>query len=102
MNIDERVKIDELVKVYGDFLTDRQREIIDMYVDNNLSLSEVSEELNITRQAVKDALDKAVDTLNQLEQKVKFIDKKQKILDIINTNAISDEIKGQILKILEE
>ena len=40
-------------------LTERQQLILEMYVDNNLSLAEVSVELGISRQAVKDALDNA-------------------------------------------
>ena len=47
MNIEERVKIAVLVKYYGKLLTAKQRDIVEMYIDNNLSLAEVSEELNI-------------------------------------------------------
>ena len=63
MNIEERVQIAILSKYYGGMLTERQQDILKMYVDNNLSLAEVSEELGISRQAVKDALDNAMSTL---------------------------------------
>ena len=67
MNINERVEFAILNKYYGKLLTDRQQSIISMYVDNNLSLAEVSEELKISRQAVKDSLDKSLEMLKNLE-----------------------------------
>ena len=70
MNIEERVQIAILSKYYGKMLTERQQNIMKMYVDNNLSLSEVSEELNISRQAVKDSLDNAMATLKNMEEKL--------------------------------
>ncbi len=102
MDIEERVKINKLVKVYGEFLTPRQREIISMYVDNNLSLAEVSDELSITRQAVKDALDKSIESLDALEKKVGAVEKEQKILNILNSGNDLGAIKAEILAILEE
>ena len=70
MNIEERVQIAILSKYYGKMLTERQQDILKMYVDNNLSLAEVSEELGISRQAVKDALDNSMLTLKQTEEKL--------------------------------
>ena len=43
MNIDERVEIAILTKYYGNLLTEKQKQVIFMYVDNNLSYKEVSE-----------------------------------------------------------
>ena len=79
MEIDEIVKIAILNKYYGNLLTDRQRDIVNMYVDNNLSLQEVGEELDITRQAVKDSLDKALDALYNAESKLHFVDRDNRI-----------------------
>ena len=74
MNIEERVQIAILSKYYGKMLTDRQQDILNMYVDNNLSLAEVSEELGISRQAVKDALDNSMQTLKNMEEKLNNAD----------------------------
>ena len=73
MDIEERVHIAILSKYYGKLLTDRQQDILKMYVDNNLSLAEVSEEVNISRQAVKDALDNSLNALKHFEEKLHFI-----------------------------
>ena len=99
MDIDRRIEIDILFKDYGNLLTEKQQKIIDMYVDNNLSLQEVSVELNISRQAVKDALDKAVMTMENYEKKLKFISRDNKIKDALN--KINEKTKTKILAILE-
>lgn len=99
MDIDRRIEIAILVKYYGNLLTNKQREIINMYVDNNLSFHEVSVELNITRQAVKDALDKAVSTMENYENKLKFIARDNKLKDVLN--ELDEKTKTKILAILE-
>ena len=102
MDINKRVEIAVLVKYYGSMLTEKQLHIIEMYVDNNLSLSEVSEELNITRQAVKNALDNAVSTLESIEDRLHFIERDDKIKKIINDETNVDRhIRSKILAILE-
>ena len=105
MDLEERVKVAVLSKYYGKLLTERQQTILEMYVDNNLSLQEVSEELGISRQAVKDALDTAIDTLKATEEKLGIINRDQKIKDIIENkpNAeISMMSKLELISILEE
>ncbi len=99
MDIDRRIEIAILVKYYGNLLTNKQREIINMYVDNNLSFHEVSIELNISRQAVKDALDKAVSTMENYENKLKFIARDNKIKDVLN--ELDEKTKTKILAFLE-
>lgn len=99
MDIDRRIEIAILVKYYGNLLTNKQREIINMYVDNNLSFHEVSVELNISRQAVKDALDKAVSTMENYENKLKFIARDNKIKDVLN--ELDEKTKTKIFAILE-
>jgi len=105
MDIEERVKVAVLSKYYGKLLTERQQTILEMYVDNNLSLQEVSEELGISRQAVKDALDTAIDTLKATEEKLGIINRDQKIKEI-NENKSNQEIsmmsKLELISILEE
>lgn len=105
MNIEELVKISILNRYYGKMLTDKQREIVTMYVDNNLSLAEVSEELNISRQAVKDALDNALNSLELHEEKLGFIARDEKIKSLIEDKPMSEismAMRLEILQILED
>ena len=105
MNLEERVQIAILSKYYGKLLTDRQQRIMEMYVDNNLSLAEVSEELGISRQAVKDALDTAFVTLKQTEERLHFIEKDAKLKEIIKNkapNQIDEATKLELIAYLED
>ncbi|MBQ8615553.1 MAG: hypothetical protein IJ415_03195 [Clostridia bacterium] len=103
MNIEERVQIAILSKYYGKLLTDRQQNILKMYVDNNLSLSEVSEELGISRQAVKDALDNSMQTLKNMEEKLQFISRDDNIKHTIEENKNIDmTTKIQLIALLED
>lgn len=105
MNIEERVRIAVLVKYYGKLLTQRQRDVVSMYVDNNLSLAEVSEELNISRQAVKDALDNALSSLEKYEADLNFVKRDDKLKRVVETSAANSMdvmTKLEILSILED
>ena len=103
MNIEERVQIAILSKYYGRMLTERQQDILNMYVDNNLSLAEVSAELGISRQAVKDALDNAMATLKHMEEKLQFISRDDNIKKQIEENkSIDTTTKIQLIALLED
>jgi len=102
MNLEERVQIAILTKYYGKMLTERQQSILNMYVDNNLSLAEVSEELGISRQAVKDALDNSMLTLKQTEEKLGFICRDNNIKQIIENSQIDTTTKIKLIALLED
>ena len=53
----------------GELLTDRQLDVLDLYYNQNLSLSEVAENLFITRQAVKDCIVKGEKRLFRFRRK---------------------------------
>ncbi len=105
MDIEERVKVAILNKYYGKLLTERQQTIIEMYVDNNLSLQEVSLELGISRQAVKDALDTAIIALNSTEEKLGFMSRDEKFKNKIENKPnteISMMAKLELIAMLED
>ena len=71
--MDEKVKISMLCEFYGKLLTEKQFEFIDDYYNNDLSLSEIAENNNITRQAVRDILKKGEKKLFEYEEKLEFM-----------------------------
>jgi predicted DNA-binding protein YlxM (UPF0122 family) len=62
-----------LFDFYGDVLTDRQKEFYDLYYNEDLSLGEIAENYNITRQGVRDVIVRAEATLTELEDKTGLI-----------------------------
>ena len=102
-----------LFDFYGDVLTERQKEFYDLYYNEDLSLSEIAENNGITRQGVRDAIKRAEALLFDMESKLKFSKKLEKInsglaeiskyADEINeynlANGLSREINDKSVKI---
>ena len=64
------LRITFLLDFYGDMLTEKQREVVECYYNEDLSLAEIAEEKGITRQGVSDALRKARAQLIDYEEKL--------------------------------
>lgn len=64
------LEISLLLEFYGALLTDRQRELVDLYYNDDLSLAEISELTGITRQGARDGIKKAEGILLDLEEKL--------------------------------
>ena len=71
--MEEKVKISMLCQFYGKLLTQKQCEFINDYYNNDLSLSEITENNNITRQAVRDIIKKGEKKLFEYEEKLQFM-----------------------------
>ena len=67
--MEKNIKISILLDIYGKLLTQKQRELLNDYYNNDLSLSEIAENENITRQAVRDNLKKGENKLFEYEEK---------------------------------
>lgn len=63
-------ELGRLLDYYGDFLTDRQRSLLDAYVNENLSLAELAEREGISRQGVRDGLVRAERQLTEMENRL--------------------------------
>jgi len=90
--MDELYMISLLLDYYGQMVTKRQFEILDLHYNNDYSFGEISEELNISRQGVYDNIKRGKAALFELEQK----------LGLIGRFNRQKEKASEILKILEE
>lgn len=64
-----------LFDFYGELLTDKQKELFDLYYNEDLSLSEIAEHAEISRQGVRDAIMRAESILRDTEDKVGLVKK---------------------------
>ncbi len=62
-----------LLDFYGAMLTDKQREVLELYYDEDLSLAEIAEHVFITRQGVRDSIKRGEAVLFELEDKLGFV-----------------------------
>ena len=105
MDITAKVELSALYEIYGNSLTEKQQQVIDFCVLQDLSLGEVSDLLNISRQAVKYTLDNATESMLKLENKLNILAKLQNIkkqLTNLLKNTKDSNLKQDINKILEE
>lgn len=85
----KNIEVAILLDVYGDMLTEKQRDLIDLYYNEDLSLGEISQNQNITRQGVRDSIKRGEQFLFELEDKLGILKKQayqrqflQEVLDI--------------------
>jgi len=71
----KELKFVMLLDCYGDLLTDHQRSIMEMYYCDDLSLAEIGQPMNITRQAVRSIIKRTEDILLNYEEKLGFAEK---------------------------
>ena len=71
--MEKKFTLSLLLDFYGDLLTEKQREVIDFYYNEDLSLSEIGEFEGITRQGVRDIIVRAERTLEDIEEKTGLI-----------------------------
>ena len=73
--MEKLVRIGILLDFYGKLLSEKQYQIMDLYYLNDFSLSEIGEELGISRQSVFDTLKRSEDKLDSFESELGLVDK---------------------------
>ena len=64
------LSISTLYDFYGELLTEKQQEVIELYYNEDLSLAEIAQHSNITRQGVRDSIKRAELQLQELERQL--------------------------------
>ena len=71
----KNLEISVLLDYYGQMLTEKQREVARLYYNEDLSLAEIAQFANITRQGVRDSIKRAETTLLELEERLGLVRK---------------------------
>ena len=103
-----------LLDFYGEILTQRQREFFDLYYNEDLSLAEIAENYDISRQGVRDAIVRSETVLRETEEKLGLVKKyagyESKLEEIrqsaafiaqVNANLRNYEIARNVDRIME-
>lgn len=76
--MEKNLEISLLFDFYGQLLKEQQQKAISFYYNDDLSLSEIAEELNITRQGVRDSIKRGESQLYKYEEKLGLFDRFRK------------------------
>ena len=115
--MEKRFEISILFDFYGELLTEKQRDIMDLYFNNDLSLSEIAEINDTSRQAIHDTIKRCEKALLVYEEKLKLSNKNHLLKETLNKilseldyleiniknekmNQLIYDIKTQIIEII--
>ena len=112
---EKNLNISLLLDFYGDILSDRQNEMLNMYYNEDCSLAEIAQNFSISRQGVRSVLKKGENILKEMEEKLQLVSRFIKMRDVssevaveleninslINNDDISSKIHSIVNKIKE-
>lgn len=93
--MEDFAKTSMLFDIYGGLLTDKKKRVMEMYHEDDMSLSEIAEELEVSRAAVYDSLRSAVSLLHSYEEKLGILD------DYLRRGKLAEELWACISEVGE-
>ncbi len=100
MDLIKREYYIELFDTYKELLTKKQQEYFILYYFEDLSLKEIAENKNVSRNAVFDQIKKAINNLEEYEEKLKVLEKNNKIIEF--SLKLKEELQEELLSIIKE
>lgn len=91
-----------LFETYGSLLTKRQRETFSAYFLSDLSLAEVAEIGEVSRAAVSDSLAKTFHKLEEMEKRLGFIEKTERVRSLIEEAKETGMGKEELIRRMEQ
>ncbi len=111
MEVEKFVEMDTLFSFYEGLLTEKQKLVMEYYYRDDYSLSEISDLMNISRQAVHDSIQKTQSKLLKYESKLHLMQKSQQVQGLTeeleqllqeeDVKKISLQIKQKIIEIIQ-
>lgn len=107
--LEKMIRMGELYDFYGQLLTDRQQEYMELYYRNDLSLGEIAERFQVSRAAVHDNLRRSGNSLEEYEDKLQLLarveQRKEKIellKEKVKNLTCDPKARQEILDLIEE
>jgi hypothetical protein len=91
----------DLIDVYGNLLTERQLEILQLYYQEDLSLSEIHEELDISRAAIQQTIKKSMQQLEKFEAAIGMLKLKKNLYQLAQSNLNQADMSQKLMQLLE-
>ncbi|HAN10361.1 MAG TPA: hypothetical protein DCP90_07090 [Clostridiales bacterium] len=98
-----------LFDFYGELLTEKQKKIFSLYIEEDFSLSEIAVKFDVTRQSVYDTIKTAQNLLEEYEQKLGLVKKYtehkkglKEVLEMLDKEQDLEIVKENIIRLIEE
>lgn len=98
--MDNRLYLICLYDIYGELLTKKQQECFEEYYFNNLTLSEISENYEVSRTAIHNQIKESEEKIKYYESILKIHEKNQKIKTCLENKNIEESIKEEVINLL--
>ena len=107
---EKNLNVGYLLDFYGVLLSERKRSVMEMYYNEDLSLSEIAEQIGISRQGVRDIVKKTEEELFFWEEKLglakrdlELRGRAERILSLLQREQnLSSELTSEIRALLED
>lgn len=97
----DKVEGNLLFDFYGSLLTEHQKEVLDDYFNDDLSMSELADEYEVSKSAISDLIKRCLNQLEEYESKLHLI-KQARTLDELIDKMEKDGIPLEYLKELKK
>lgn len=101
VSVKMKIEMVRLYDIYAPLLSDRQNEILNLYYNEDESLSEISENVGITRQGVRDCIVKAESQLDDFEKRLGLCGKFSRLSEAVDGLVAKAESLGAEREITE-
>ena len=95
--MDEVVYYNSLYDLYGDLLTDKQKEYFEDYYFHNMSFSEMADDYSVSRNAAFKQVHIVMEKLDEYEEKLKLYEKKNTLLElakIVDNKEVKEKLEN--------
>ncbi len=92
MTIEKREESMALYDIYRELLTEKQRQYFEDYYFEDLSISEIADNRDVSRNAVFDQIKRVTLILTDYERKLKWLSKTKQISNLVMPQVLKDEI----------
>lgn len=79
------VKVAQLFDIYGSLLNEKQKDVINCYYNEDLSLQEIADNNNKSKQAISEMITRSVDKLFEFEDELSLLKKQEELKDALTS-----------------
>ncbi|MRI81336.1 YlxM family DNA-binding protein [Fundicoccus ignavus] len=102
MAIHKTLRMNQLFDCYQALLTEKQQQMLELYYEEDLSLAEIAEHYDISRQAVHDNIRRGENALEDYEAKLSIHSKRMQRIDLLNQLAAVEALSAETLELIQQ